>query len=408
MNKEIKKSDLVPIFELGYDSLNLSKKWKKALSTGIHRLVGYMEKNNLDIYSECIGEEFVAQQSGQPFYLQRINGRAIYLLESFIDGRKYALIPPRVTYAFPGNIGACSQNFIKEEEVSKRLSHETVKTYTAALSHFSTAMDISQVTLQNLKRSDVEMFISSVQNLNAHIFIPVRKFLKYLYDTEITEQDFSVLLQNLKLTKGSKLPSVYTSEEIIQLERSIQRGSSIGKRNYAMLLLASRLGLRASDIVNLEFYNMDWENKSIRLYQLKTGRPIELPLLSDVGDAIIDYILHGRPKTEIKKIFVTVTNPVRTLKATNIWSIVSRMFSEAGIEVKDRHHGGHAMRHSLATNLLGENVGLSVISNVLGHASTETTMVYLGVDVKLLVECSLEVPLVDKNFYEQKGGLFYE
>jgi integrase len=201
---------------------------------------------------------------------------------------------------------------------------------------------------------------------------------------------------------------VYTSEEIIQLETSIQRGSAIGKRNYAMLLLASRLGLRASDIVNLEFSNIDWDNKSIRLYQIKTGRPIELPLLSDVGDAIIDYTLHGRPKTEIKKIFVTATNPVRTIKAANIWAIVSRMISEAGIELKDRHHGGHAMRHSLATNLLESKVGFSVISNVLGHTSRETTMVYLGVDVKLLIECSLEVPLVDKNFYEQKGGLFYE
>jgi site-specific recombinase XerD len=408
MKNEITKSKLVPIFEQRFESLKFSKKWKESLSKGIHRLVGYMEKNNLDVYSESIGRDFVIQQSSQPSYLQRINGRVIFLLDSFIDGKKYTLIPPRVTYVFPGNIGACSQRFIGEEEVSKRLSHQTVKTYMAALSHFSIAMDIRQVTLQNFRRRDIEMFISSVQNMGAHIFIPLRKFLRHLHDTGITEQDFSQLLQNLKSTRGSKLPSVYTPEEIIQLERNIQRGSSIGKRNYAMLLLASRLGLRASDIVNLEFSNMDWDNKSIRLYQLKTGRPIELPLLSDVGDAIIDYILHGRPSTEIKKIFVTATNPVRTLKATNIWAIVSRMFSEAGIEVKDRRHGGHAMRHSLATSLLANKVGLSVISNVLGHTSRETTMVYLGVDVKLLIECSLEVPFVDKKFYEQKGGLFYE
>jgi integrase len=175
-----------------------------------------------------------------------------------------------------------------------------------------------------------------------------------------------------------------------------------------MTLLASRLGLRASDIVNLEFSNIDWPNKSIRLSQLKTGRPIELPLLSDVGDAIIDYILHGRPKTEIKKIFVTATNPVRPLVADNMGAIVTRMFSESGIEANGRHHGGHALRHSLATRILENNVGLSVISNVLGHAGTETTMIYLGVDVKTLIECSIEVPFVDKNFYEQKGGFFYD
>ena len=139
-----------------------------------------------------------------------------------------------------------------------------------------------------------------------------------------------------------------------------------------MLLLASRLGLRASDIVNLEFSCLDRENKSIRFSQLKTGRPIELPLLGDVGDAIIDYILHGRPKTGIKKIFVTATNPVRTLMASNMCTIVARMLSEAGIEVRERHHGGHAMRHSLATRILENNVGISVISNVLGHSGAET------------------------------------
>ena len=408
MKNEIEKSKLTPIIEKGLETLKFSDKWKKTLSTSIHRLTGYMEKNHLDVYSESVGEGFIAHQSDLPLYRQLIDNRAVYLLESFIEGRMYELIPSRKTYLFPGDIGESSLHFIREEEKLKRLSRQTVKTCTAALSHFSVAMEIRHVSLQNLRRQDIEMFISSVQNMNAHIFIPLRKYLRHLHDSGITEQDFSLLLQGLKHVRGSKLPSVYTSEEVIKLETGIQRGSAVGKRNYAMLLLASRLGLRASDIVNLEFVNIDWDNNSISLSQLKTGRPMELPLLSAVGDAIIDYVLHGRPKTGIKKIFVTATNPIRPLKASNICTIVTRMLSEAGIEVNGRHHGGHAMRHSLATGLLSNNVGISVISNVLGHASTETTMVYLGVDVKLLIGCSLEIPGVDKDFYEQKGGVFYE
>ena len=408
MTKEIKKSELVSICKNEFDSLEFSEKWKKSLSRGIQRLAAFMEMKNLGTYSKTIGEEFIVQQSGQPFYLQRINERAIYLLESFMEGRNYSLIPPRKTYVFPGDIGACAQRYISEEKLLKRLSHHTVKNYTAALSHFSIEMEIRKVNLKNLRRQDIVMFISSVQNMNAHIFMPLRKFLSYLHVTKITEQDFSVLLQNLKYGRGSKLPSVYTAEEIIHLEQNIQRGSSVGKRNYAMLLLASRLGLRASDIVNLEFSNINWEDNSIRLSQLKTGRPIDLPLLGDVGDAIIDYVLHGRPKTAIKKIFVTATRPVRALMASNMHAIITRMLAEAGIEAKGRHHGGHAMRHSLAATMLGNNVGISVISNILGHSDTETTMVYLGVDVKLLTASSLEVPFVNKDFYEQKGGLFYE
>jgi len=407
MTNEIKKSKLIPICEQGFESLTFSGNWKESLLKSIQKLVIYMEKNNLEVYSESLGEAFIAQQAGKSPSMQRIDERAIYLLELFIEGKEYEMIPSRKTYVFPGNIGEYAQRFIKEEEVSERLSSQTVKIHTAALSRFSTAMGIRQVTLQNLKRQDVMAFISSIQNMNAHIFIPLRKFLRFLFEQEMTEQDFSVLLQHLKKTRGNKLPSVYTSQEIKKLETSIQRGSSVGKRNYAILLLASRLGLRAIDIVNLEFANIDWENKSIRLSQHKTGRSIELPLLSDVGDAIIDYVLHGRPKTGLKKIFVTSVNPIRMLKAANICAIIDRMLSEAEIEVNGRRHGGHAMRHSLASALLENNTGLSVIANVLGHADTETTMVYLGVDVKLLIECSLEVPGVDKDFYEQKGGVFY-
>ena len=340
MKKEIKKSELISICRHEFDLLKFTGKWKESLLAGIQRLAGFMEMKNLENYSEAIGEEFIAQQPEQPAYLKRINGRAIYLLDSFIGGDSYRLIPPRKTYVFPGEIGASAQRFINEEKLLKRLSRQTVKTYTAALSHFSVEMEIRKATLQTLRRQDVMMFISSVQNMNAHIFMPLRKFLGFLHDTAITEQDFSELLRNLKYSRGSKLPSVYTPEEIIHLEKSIQRGSSTGKRNYAMLLLASRLGLRASDIVNLEISCLDWENKSIRFSQLKTGRPIELPLLGDVGDAIIDYILHGRPKTGIKKIFVTATNPVRTLMASNMCTIVARMLSEAGIEMRGRHHGG--------------------------------------------------------------------
>jgi site-specific recombinase XerD len=408
MAKEILKSDLIQICEHGFESLNFSATWKKDLLSSINKLVVYMGMNDLEVYFESIGEEFIFNQLEKSPSMQRIHSRAIYHLDSFLTGRTYKLIPPKKTYFFQGDIGDSSQRFIREEETSKRLSNETVRKYTTALSRFSNAMEIRQVTLQTLRRQDIEEFISSVQNMKAQIFTPLRKFLKYLFDAGIIEQDFSALLQHLKPVRESKLPSVFTSDEIIQLETSIQRGSAVGKRNYAMLLLASRLGLRASDIVNLEFSNIDWGNKSIRLFQFKTGRPIELPLLCDVGDAIIDYVLHGRPKVEIKKIFVTATNPARTLAPNNIGIIVGRMLSEAGIDVKGRHHGGHALRHSLATGLLGNNVEISVISNILGHKNTETTMVYLGVNVQLLIECSMSVPFVDKDFYEQKGGFFYE
>jgi site-specific recombinase XerD len=407
MTKEIiKLSDLNSIFESGLKSLKFSEKWKKSLLACIVNLVCYMEMNCLNVYANSVGVAFIAQLINKSEKARWLYRHAVCLLESFIGGEGYGLRIPKVAYLFPGDIGVSCEHFIEEESVSGRFSQGTVQNYASALSRFSVEMEIRQIHLKTFGRQDVIRFISSAQNMSANIYIPLRRFLKYLYDKGMIETDFSLLLQDLKQSRRSQLPAVYSTEEIARLEASVDRGSAVGKRNYAMLLLASRLGLRASDIVNLEFSNLDWENKKLGLVQVKTGRPVELPLLSDVGDGMIDYLLHGRPQTKLKKVFVTANNPVRPLSPSMICTIVTRQFSEAGIALNGRRHGGHALRHSPATAILGNNVGLPVIAGVLGHASTESAMVYLGVDIQMLKGCSLEVPPVDQNFYMQRGGIF--
>jgi integrase len=193
----------------------------------------------------------------------------------------------------------------------------------------------------------------------------------------------------------------------MKIEGVIDRTGGKGKRDYAMILLASRLGLRASDITRLQFASLNWDINVIILKQHKTKREIILPLLSDIGDAIIDYIKNGRPDNDSKNLFLSLIQPYRPIRVSTLCTIVTNYIYAAGVSPKGRHHGTHSLRHSLATNLLENGTALPVISEVLGHGSTGSTMYYLGVNIKSLLECSQNVPDVPEDFYSQKGGMLY-
>jgi len=201
---------------------------------------------------------------------------------------------------------------------------------------------------------------------------------------------------------------MYSKDEVEKLIASVDRGSSIGKRNYAIILLAARLGLRSSDISNLKFENILWEQNTIGFVQYKTEKEIELPLLPEVGNAIIDYLKYSRQESDEPFVFLTVRSPIIPITPVGIESLVQHTFTEAGINIKNKRHGPHALRHSLAGRLLECQTVLSVISEVLGHENTESTKFYLRVDLTSMRKCALEVPAVSPSFYNQKGGIFYE
>jgi len=126
-------------------------------------------------------------------------------------------------------------------------------------------------------------FVSTTENNKINVVSSLRVSSRYWLENHLIETDFDLILKSYKWVKHEKVPSFFTVDEVRAIETSIDRSSGVGKRNYAMLLLASRLGLRTSDIAYLKFSNIDWEKNEIRLVQHKTGNPISLPLLNDVG-----------------------------------------------------------------------------------------------------------------------------
>jgi len=376
------------------------------------KLKEYMGSNSKSLYDEIVGEKYLltllTDVNSKDHSLKEAR-HSINLLSDILN--HVQMRRKRIhlrTYSFPGELGEYAHVFLERFKVESRPTEHTMHMYTTALSHFTLRMQQDNVCLDNLDNLAITRFLSSQQNTQLYVCGPVRRFLRYLFEIHLTKSDLSLPLFYIKSYRAEKLPSLYNIEEIKKMDESIGKTSKIGKRDYAIFLLASRLGLRASDICLLQFSNLDWDENVIKLVQFKTKKNIELPLLSIIGEAIIDYIQNGRPKSDSKIIFLTANAPYTPISVPGLSSIISGIIYKAGIETKNRHHGSHSLRHSLATQLLKQGTILPVISETLGHSSSQTTMVYLGVDVNGLLQCSLNVPIVPEGFYMQKGGWFYE
>lgn len=376
------------------------------------KLKDYMRSRGQDLYDENVGEKYqldmFADGNIKDSMLKEIRHSVNLLNDMFnhVPVRKKRI--HLRTFPLSGELGKHAQAFLEQFEIDSRPREKTMSMYVTALSHFTVRMQQDHICLGNLDNVAISRFIASLQNTQLRVCMPVRRFLRYLFEMDLTKADLSIPLFYIKAHRAEKLPSLYNIPEIRKMDTSIEKTSRMGKRDYAIFLLASRLGLRASDIRMLQFCNLDWDRNVINLVQYKTRKEIELPLLAVIGEAIIDYIQNGRPKSDSKTIFLTANAPYTPISVPGLSSIISGIIYKAGIETKDRRHGAHCLRHSLATQLLEQGTTLPVISDTLGHRNSQTTMVYLGVDVNSLLRCSLQVPAIPDSFYMQKGGWFYE
>lgn len=192
----------------------------------------------------------------------------------------------------------------------------------------------------------------------------------------------------------NKLLSYYPKEEIQQILSCIDTETPSGKCIYSIICLLTYLGMRAGDVIRLKFSDIDWNAEVIHYTQHKTGNPLSLPLLDEVKYPLLDYIKNARHESaDPEYIFVTLYAPyTRFHDTSSVFRMVEKCMQTAGINYEGRHHGPHSLRHSLATNMMAENVPISAIANILGHSSTRTTERYLTVDETHLKELSLEVP----------------
>lgn len=221
----------------------------------------------------------------------------------------------------------------------------------------------------------------------------LRSFFKYLYLNSMTDADYSLKIPMVQSRKQTRIPSVWSVDNLRKLISAIDRGNPMGKRDYAIILLACRLGLRVTDIKNLTFENFHWNDNQLVFVQSKTRTTISLPLVKDVGWAVIDYLKYGRPEVNTDCVFVRHMAPFLPFSEDDhLHQMIVKYMRLAHIpNSSKRRVGMHSLRHTLASLLLESNTPLPVISDVLGHVDTDSTAVYLKVDIKKLKECPLNI-----------------
>jgi len=226
-----------------------------------------------------------------------------------------------------------------------------------------------------------------------------RLFFSFLYERGYIVDDLAPKIPKVRTSRNASIPYVWSKDDIKKLLYAIDRADPKGKRDYAILLIAIRLGLRIGDIRSLKKSSIDWNRKTINLKMAKTGQPIELPLLKDIGWAIIDYLQNGRPATNSECLFVRHRAPFNAFGDRNGFNKeLHRYILKAGLNVPGgQRHGMHSLRSTLAGNMLEIKSPLPIISEVLGHQSVNTTSIYLKIDIEGLRKCALDPEEVFTN-----------
>jgi site-specific recombinase XerD len=236
------------------------------------------------------------------------------------------------------------------------------------------------------------IYIDDSQRYVATIISALRTFFKCLHNEGYLRKETWDMLPKVKHTRNPFIPPSWKKEDVFKLLKAVDRGNPLGKRDYAILLLVVRLGLRASDIRNLRLSSLDWNRKKITIVQTKTKQTLEPPILDDIGWALIDYLKNGRPKTKATTVFVNHRAPHGEFKDTNgMQHILWKYMRFAGLEIpKNEHCGLHSLRSTLARTMLESGTPLPVISEVLGHESVQTTSIYLKINIDALRKCAID------------------
>jgi len=380
------------------------------------RVSNFMKANGLQYFTATVGEEFIYYLIGARKYddIDRWEKDIIQCTNVLTEFLETGAVKDKRHHKFrdlKGNIGKTMQDYITHKK-SYGVSRVTTDIYKIRFQDFLSFLennDIDDLKLinQQVLINYANQLVFCTQYIRHSSLSIIKMYLRFLYDQNLIDKDYSRKVPKDKYIRQAKLPSVYTKEEVKALIKSIDRSSPKGKRDYAMVLLTARLGLRATDVCCLTFENLKWEKSLIVFNQNKTGNKVEFPIISEIGEAIIDYLKFGRPESELPYLFLKVTSPYDRLDRSTLHSIVTLYLNRAGIQYKnERKHGPHALRHSLAGVLLQKKIPVPVISEVLGHKNTESTRYYLRIDLNSLRQCALEVPPVPPIFY--KGGKINE
>lgn len=325
--------------------------------------------------------------------------RSVMLLLEFQISGTIAKRIPKSDYAFPKGFADAGEAYMSYLQSEWHLKESTQRNHRGILvsatvffeNHGITTLGLVDIEGINLY---LKTLIGCSKSYLSNVISTLNRFFTFSYEKGFLSKSF--VFPTISVYKERKIPEYYTPEEISQILSAVDRGNPLGKRNYAMLLLGARYGLRISDIRTLKLTDVDFQSNRIHIIQQKTGKPLTIDLLPDVGWALIDYLKYGRPKADAAEIFLRHVHPYEPLgESDNMAHVIRRYAIAAGIR-KNRQkerHSFHMLRYSLASDLIQQGVSLSTISSILGHSELSVTSKYTQLDIPQLMDCALEVPV---------------
>lgn len=274
-------------------------------------------------------------------------------------------------------------------------SASTVRTYGTLAGEF-VAFALTRGGLARCDAATVEAFVATLTGYQVKTveqkLCAVRSFLRFAAADGLLATAVLDAVPAVRSSKQVRVPSVWDPGEVARILDAIDRGNPCGKRDYAIILMVTRLGLRGIDVKRLEFTDFDWPGNRLFVVQAKTGHRVQLPLLKEVGWAVIDYIRHGRPVCDCPQVFLRHLAPIGPFSdQDHLHQILVKHARVAHVPVSDkRRHGMHSLRHTLATKLMEDGTPIEQIADILGHQSVQSTGVYLKSSLGLLAKCALD------------------
>jgi site-specific recombinase XerD len=264
--------------------------------------------------------------------------------------------------------------------VERGVTKTTVASYRAAVRPFlEQRVRASRLELESLVAADITRFVlGACRRLEVgsakFLVTALRSLLRYLH-VEGKAPDLAAAVPGVAGWRGGLLPRGLEAQQVTRLLTSCERSTVVGRRDYAMLTLLARLGLRACEVARLGLDDLDWQRGEV-VIRGKGDRQERLPLPPDVGEALSDYLLRGRPRVECRRMFISVHAPLGGLSSGAVQDVVRHACDQAGMA----RVGAHCLRHTLATEMLRAGATLPDVGQVLRHRSLSTTAIYAKVD----------------------------
>jgi site-specific recombinase XerD len=293
-------------------------------------------------------------------------------------------LPQKVDRTALGQLTRDYESFLSSE---RGLAPATLISYLPIVRRFLTAhFGNKTLRLQDLQPQDLHRFIlrqvpRGSRTYSKLMVTALRSFLRFLCQRGRIKTDLASALFGVAHWRLSHLPKSLPPDQVERLLRCCDRSTASGQRDYAILLLLARLGLRGGEVLAMTLDDLDWERGEI-LVRGKGQRLERLPLPKDIGTALVQYLRQVRPTCSTRKVFIRLKAPHRGLRQTSICCVVRRALQRAGLNPDFK--GAHLLRHSLATKMLCRGASLGEIGQLLRHRQPTTTQIYAKVDIKAL------------------------